>query len=80
MGGLSKMKKDVKSNIENKIKKCIENDSASFIAFQIRYIPFEFREIEDFMLIMRQRYSDKVSIHWIYDFENFTIDVLLEKH
>lgn len=80
MDGLSKMKEDVKSYIENKIKNYIENDSTSFVAFQTTYIPLVFQDIEDFMLIMRQRYSHKVNIHWMYGFEKFTIDVLLEKY
>lgn len=70
---------DVKSNIENKIKEFIDNNSGSLSGHQLCFSPLTFRELEDFMLLMRYRYSQKVVIHWFYDIQNFRVQFILER-
>lgn len=70
---------DVKSNIENKIKEFIDNNSATLSGHQISFSPLTFQEVEDFMLLMRQRYSHKVDIHWFYDIQNFRVQFILQR-
>lgn len=77
---LIKAKHDAKLTIENEIQKFIDNSSASIMAFRNTYLPLSLIEIDEFMRLMIDRYSNKAMIRSCIDHENFTIQIILEKY
>lgn len=74
-----KAKQDAKLIIENEIQKFIDNGSASLMVFKNTYLPLSFEEIDDFMRLMINRYSNKAEIRSCIDPENSTVNIMLEK-
>ena len=79
MDEVIKAKQDAKLIIENEIQKFIDNGSASLMVFKNTYLPLSFEEIDDFMRLMINRYSNKAEIRSYIDPENSTVNIMLEK-